>query len=81
MNISDNFNDLLGFDPSEEYASFLRQKRRKLAYTRSLPVDVDRSEAHLRYGVLKLILPKTIKVTANEVEPAGRASRKTRLHS
>ncbi len=76
----------------EENANFLRHERRALAYTRSLtlplPVDIDRAEAHLRYGVLTLILPKsasslpkTIKVTASEVETAGRAARKTRSHA
>ncbi|HVM70932.1 MAG TPA: Hsp20/alpha crystallin family protein [Anaerolineales bacterium] len=76
----------------EENASFLRHERRALAYTRSLtlpqPVDADHAEAHLRSGVLTLSLPKsasslpkTIKVTASDVEPAKRAARKTNRHA
>jgi HSP20 family protein len=78
--------------PEEENASYLRHERRALAYTRSLtlplPVDADRAKAHLRYGVLTLILPKsasslpkTIKVTASEAEPADRTARKTNPHA
>ncbi len=76
----------------EENASFLRHERRAIAYTRSLtlplPVDADRAEAHLHYGVLTLILPKsasslpkTIKVTASETSPSGARSSKARLHA
>ncbi len=79
--------------PSEDQnASYLRHERRALAYTRSLtlpvPVDADRAEAHLHYGVLTLILPKsasslskTIKVTASETRPASRANSKAASHA
>lgn len=76
----------------EEAASFLRHERRAIAYTRSLTlpvqVDADRAEAHLHYGVLTLILPKsasslskTIKVTASEASPSRVRSSKARSHA
>ncbi|MGB8212540.1 MAG: Hsp20/alpha crystallin family protein [Anaerolineales bacterium] len=69
----------------EDNASYLRHERRAIAFTRSLTlplaVDADRAEAHLRYGVLTLTLPKsdsvlakTIKVTASEANPSGGTS-------
>jgi HSP20 family protein len=75
----------------EDSASYLRHERRATAYTRSLtlplPVDADRAEAHLRDGVLTLILPKservlpkTIKITASEVSQSGEISSQATPH-
>ena len=69
----------------EDGANYLRHERRATAYTRSLTlplsVDADGAEAHLRYGVLTLILPKsenilpkTIKVTSGEANSSGGTS-------
>jgi HSP20 family protein len=71
--------------------SYLRQERRATTYVRSLtlpqPVDADRAEAHIRYGVLTVILPKsesslpkTIKVTANEATLKGESSSQAKSH-
>jgi HSP20 family protein len=75
----------------EESANYLRHERRATAYTRSLTlplsVDADRAEAHLRYGVLTLILPKsentlpkTIKVTSGEADSASSTSSQAKAH-
>jgi HSP20 family protein len=75
----------------EDSASYLRHERRATVYTRSLtlplPVDADRAEAHLRDGVLTLILPKservppkTIKITASEVSQPGETSTQATPH-
>jgi HSP20 family protein len=75
----------------EDSANYLRHERRATAYTRSLtlplPVDADRAKAHLRDGVLTLILPrsesvppKTIKITASEVSQSGETSAQVAPH-
>jgi HSP20 family protein len=76
---------------NEDSASYLRHERRATTYTRSLtlplPVDADRAEAHLRDGVLTLILPKservlpkTIKITASEVGQSDEISAQATPH-
>ena len=55
--------------------------------TLPLPVEADHAEAHLRDGVLTLILPKservlpkTIKITASEVSQSGETSSQAAPH-
>lgn len=76
----------------EENANYLRHERRATVYTRSLTlplsVNADRAEAHLRYGVLTLILPKSenilpksIKITSGEANLSVETSSQARAHA